>query len=161
MDSNPIAMLAKGRPTSSRALKVPCSIIDALPSPDLHGIGAQHIDEDEIRALSGVERTYSRIDWDSGEGKASMIEHGTLSARELVGLPLGQHRNRVAVHFTVAAFLIEAEQRSSHSLPKQAVAYADALIEALAAIAPNAPDPSPGFLNPCFIDSSQKRSLAG
>ena len=38
-----------------------------MASPDLHGIGAQHNDEDEIRALSSVERTYSRIDWDSGE----------------------------------------------------------------------------------------------
>jgi hypothetical protein len=60
-------MLAKGETYSSRALKVPRSIIDALASPDLHGIGAQHNDEDEIRALSSVERTYSRIDWDSGE----------------------------------------------------------------------------------------------
>jgi NH3-dependent NAD+ synthetase len=68
VDTNPIAMLAKGETYQlARALKVPRSIIDAVPSPDLHGIGAQHSDEDEIRALSGVEWTYSRIDWDSGE----------------------------------------------------------------------------------------------
>ena len=67
VDTNPLAMLAKGEVYQlARALGVPRSIIDALPSPDLHGTGEQHNDEDEIRALSGVDWTYSRIDWDSG-----------------------------------------------------------------------------------------------
>lgn len=67
VDTNPIAMLSKGEVYQlARALEVPRSIIDALPSPDLHGVGDQHNDEDEIRALSGVDWTYSRIDWDSG-----------------------------------------------------------------------------------------------
>ncbi len=68
VDTNPIAMLAKGEVYQlARALEVPRSIIDALPSPDLHGVGDQHNDEDEIRALSGVDWTYSRIDWQTGE----------------------------------------------------------------------------------------------
>ena len=68
VDTNPIAMLAKGEVYQlARAVGVPRSVIDALPSPDLHGVGEQHNDEDEIRALSGVDWTYSRIDWDSGE----------------------------------------------------------------------------------------------
>jgi NH3-dependent NAD+ synthetase len=68
VDTNPIGMLAKGETYQlARALKVPRSVIDAIPSPDLQGVGDQHNDENEIRALSGVEWTYSRIDWDSGE----------------------------------------------------------------------------------------------
>ena len=68
VDTNPIAMLAKGEVYQlARALEVPRSIIDALPSPDLHGTGDDHNDEDELRALTGVDWSYSRIDWDSGD----------------------------------------------------------------------------------------------
>jgi NAD+ synthase len=68
VDTNPIAMLAKGEIYQlARALGVPRSIIDALPSPDLHGIGDAHNDEDEIRAWSGVDWTYSRVDASTGE----------------------------------------------------------------------------------------------
>jgi NAD+ synthase len=68
VDTNPIAMLAKGEVYQlARALEVPRSIIDAVPSPDLHAVGDDHNDEDEIRAMSGVDWTYSRIDWDTGE----------------------------------------------------------------------------------------------
>jgi len=67
VDTNPLAMLSKGEVYQlGRALGVPRSIIDALPSPDLHGTGEQHNDEDELRELSGVDWTYSRIDGDSG-----------------------------------------------------------------------------------------------
>ncbi|NVB42538.1 NAD(+) synthase [Pseudenhygromyxa sp. WMMC2535] len=68
VDTNPIAMLSKGEVYQlAKALGVPRSIIDALPSPDLHGVGEAHNDEDEIRALSGVDWTYSRIDWETGK----------------------------------------------------------------------------------------------
>jgi NAD+ synthase len=68
VDTNPIAMLAKGEVYQlARALGVPHSVIDALPSPDLHGIGDAHNDEDEIRAWSGVDWTYSRVDATTGE----------------------------------------------------------------------------------------------
>jgi NAD+ synthase len=68
VDTNPIAMLSKGETYQlARALAVPRSILDALPSPDLHGVGDVHNDEDEIRAWSGVDWTYSRVDMASGE----------------------------------------------------------------------------------------------
>lgn len=68
VDTNPIAMLAKGEVYQlARALGVPRTLIDAVPSPDLHGIGSDHNDEDELRALTGVAWTYSKIDFDSGE----------------------------------------------------------------------------------------------
>ena len=68
VDSNPIAMLSKGETYQlAKALGVPRSIIEALPSPDLHGVGDQHNDEAEIRAMSGVDWTYSRIDWETGD----------------------------------------------------------------------------------------------
>jgi NAD+ synthetase len=68
VDTNPIAMLAKGEVFQlAKALGVPRALIEATPSPDLHGIGDAHNDEDEIRAMSGVDWTYSRIDYDSGE----------------------------------------------------------------------------------------------
>jgi NAD+ synthase len=67
VDTNPIAMLSKGETYQlARALEVPRSIIDALPSPDLHGVGDTHNDEDEIRAMSGLDWTYSRINWETG-----------------------------------------------------------------------------------------------
>jgi NAD+ synthetase len=68
VDTNPLAMLSKGEVYQlARALEVPRSVIDATPSPDLHGVGDDHNDEAELRALSGVDWTYSRIDWDTGE----------------------------------------------------------------------------------------------
>ncbi len=68
VDTNPIAMLAKGEVYQlSRALGVPRSILEALPSPDLHGIGDKHNDEDEIRQWSGVDWTYSRLDVETGK----------------------------------------------------------------------------------------------
>lgn len=68
VDTNPIAMLSKGEVFQlAKAIGVPRSIVDALPSPDLHGTGEAHNDEDELLAISGVAWTYSRIDWDSGE----------------------------------------------------------------------------------------------
>lgn len=68
VDSNPIAMLSKGEVFQlARALDVPRSIRAALPSPDLHGIGEAHNDEDELRELYGVHWTYSKVDPDTGE----------------------------------------------------------------------------------------------
>jgi NAD+ synthase len=68
VDSNPIAMLSKGEVFQlARALDVPRSIRAAMPSPDLHGIGEAHNDEDELHELYGVHWTYSQVDPDSGE----------------------------------------------------------------------------------------------
>lgn len=67
VDSNPIAMLSKGEVFQlGRELGVPRSILTALPSPDLHGIGEAHNDEDELREATGVHWTYSKVDPDSG-----------------------------------------------------------------------------------------------
>lgn len=68
VDSNPIAMLSKGEIFQlARALEVPRSILEAIPSPDLHGSGDTHNDEDELKALYGVTWTYSKVDPDSGD----------------------------------------------------------------------------------------------
>jgi len=68
VDTNPIAMLSKGEVLQlARFLGVPRELIEAVPSPDLHGVGERHNDEDELRALCGVEWTYSRIDPEGGE----------------------------------------------------------------------------------------------
>lgn len=68
VDSNPIAMLGKGEVFQlAHALGVPAELIDAVPSPDLHGVGDEHNDEDELRALTGVNWTYSRIDAETGD----------------------------------------------------------------------------------------------
>ncbi len=70
VDSNPIAMLSKGEVFQlGRALEVPRGILEAVPSPDLHGIGEDHNDEDELQALHGVAWTYSQVDVDSGDYK--------------------------------------------------------------------------------------------
>lgn len=68
VDSNPIEMLSKGEVLQlARALDVPVSILEAVPSPDLHGTGETHNDEDELAALYGVRWTYSKVDALSGE----------------------------------------------------------------------------------------------
>ncbi len=67
VDTNPIAMLAKGEVYQlAKALGVPRALIDALPTPDLHGTGDAHNDEDELLAATGVKWTYSRVDFQSG-----------------------------------------------------------------------------------------------
>lgn len=69
VDTNPLAMLSKGEVYQlANALNVPREIIDALPTPDLWGVGEAHNDEEELTRLSGgVEWTYSRINPDTGE----------------------------------------------------------------------------------------------
>jgi NAD+ synthase len=68
VDSNPIAMLSKGEVFQlARALGVPRSILTALPTPDLWGVGDDHNDESELLRLSGVAWTYSRVNPDTGE----------------------------------------------------------------------------------------------
>ncbi len=63
VDTNPIAMLAKGEVYQlAQAIGVPRELIDALPTPDLQGVGEAHNDEDELKALTGVAWSYSRID---------------------------------------------------------------------------------------------------
>lgn len=136
VDTNPIAMLAKGEIYQfARALRVPRSIIDAVPSPDLHGIGAQHSDEDEIRALSGLEWTYSRIDWDSGEytrvgtiemlsrfldGHPQLMQLEPLPEAELDALaraaePIFERSHSVVVTFLESARALERASRHKHN----------------------------------------------
>jgi NAD+ synthetase len=69
VDTNPLAMLAKGEVYQlARALGVPDEIIEAVPTPDLQGVGERHNDEAELAAASGgVQWTYSRIDLETGE----------------------------------------------------------------------------------------------
>ncbi len=68
VDTNPLAMLSKGEVLQlARAVDVPREIRAAVPSPDLHGIGEAHTDEDELLQLTGTRWTYSRVDPDSGE----------------------------------------------------------------------------------------------
>ncbi|MFT7465337.1 MAG: NAD+ synthase [Pseudohongiellaceae bacterium] len=67
VDTNPIAMLTKGEVFQlGRGLGVPASILEALPSPDLHAIGEAHNDEDELREATGVHWTYSKVSSASG-----------------------------------------------------------------------------------------------
>ena len=63
VDTNPIAMLSKGEVFQlAVGLGVPKSVLTATPSPDLQGVGeAGHNDEDELKALTGVDWTYSRV----------------------------------------------------------------------------------------------------
>lgn len=71
VDTNPIQMLSKGEVYQlAAALDVPQSILEALPSPDLHGNAEAHNDEDELRELTGVAWTYSRVDPQSGQYQA-------------------------------------------------------------------------------------------
>lgn len=90
VDTNPVAMLAKGEVYQlARALEVPRSVIDAAPSPDLHGVGDAHNDEAELKSMSGVDWTYSRIDWDTGE----YIRVGTI---EILSRFLDHHPELIA-----------------------------------------------------------------
>jgi NAD+ synthetase len=132
VDTNPIAMLSKGETYQlAKVLGVPRSIIEALPSPDLHGVGEQHNDEDEIRAMSGVDWSYSRIDVETGQytrvGTIEMLSRfldlhpellrdGDLPEQELERLanaaePLFQRRHAVVVTFLESARALERMTR--------------------------------------------------
>jgi len=75
VDTNPIAMLAKGEVYQlAQAIGVPRELIDALPTPDLQGVGEAHNDEDELQALTGVAWSYSRIDADGNYRVVGTIE---------------------------------------------------------------------------------------
>lgn len=74
VDTNPIAMLAKGEVFQlALALGVPKSIITAMPSPDLWGNGDLHNDEDEFAAYFRFNASdhghtfYSYIDVETGQ----------------------------------------------------------------------------------------------
>jgi len=68
VDTNPLAMISKGEVLQlGVALGVPKSILSALPSPDLWGTGEGHNDEDELKEITGVDFTYSRVDPETGE----------------------------------------------------------------------------------------------
>ena len=68
VDTNPIAMLTKGEVYQlARGLGVPRSIRTAVPTPDLWARGDRHTDEEELRGLTGVDWTYSRVSPDTGE----------------------------------------------------------------------------------------------
>ena len=67
VDTNPIGMLSKGEVYQlGRGLGVPAEIIDAEPTHDLHRGAASSHDEVELRAWTGVDWTYSRIDMETG-----------------------------------------------------------------------------------------------
>jgi len=77
VDTNPLAMLSKGEVDQlAVALNVPREIVEALPTPDLWGVGEQHNDEAELLKLSGVAWTYSRINVDTNE----YVRVGTIEA---------------------------------------------------------------------------------
>jgi NH3-dependent NAD+ synthetase len=69
VDTNPIAMLSKGEVFQlAVGLGVPMSVLTATPSPDLQGVGeVGHNDEDELKALTGVDWTYSKVNPETGE----------------------------------------------------------------------------------------------
>jgi len=69
VDTNPLAMLSKGEVYQlALVLGVPREIIEAVPTPDLWGVGDDHSDEAELTQLSGgVSWTYSRINVETGE----------------------------------------------------------------------------------------------
>lgn len=150
VDTNPIAMLAKGETYQlARAIEVPRSIIDALPSPDLHGVGDQHNDEDELRALSGIEWTYSRINWDTGEytrvGTIEMLSRfldrhpelmrpEPLPEPELEALaraaePIFQRPHPIVVTFLESARALERASRHKHNPNCPALGSRSALVD--------------------------------
>jgi len=68
VDTNPLAMLSKGEVYQlAVALNCPDEIITCMPTPDLWGEGEGHNDEAELKKLSGVDWTYSRVDPKTGE----------------------------------------------------------------------------------------------
>lgn len=85
VDTNPIAMLSKGEVYQlAIGLDVPERVLQAVPSPDLHANGGNehgHTDESELKALYGVNWTYSRVflrdgeEWSRGDyARAGTIE---------------------------------------------------------------------------------------
>jgi len=96
VDANPLAMLSKGEVYQlAVALGVPREIIEALPTPDLWGVGEKHNDEEELTKLSGgVEWSYSRVDPRTGEYvRVGTIERMSRLLDEPLGEPLRTEMN--------------------------------------------------------------------
>lgn len=94
VDTNPIAMLAKGEVFQlARALGVPESTLAARPSPDLWGKGDGHNDEDELAVYLGRppegHTFYSYIDLETGRySHVGLIER----VSRLLDLPADHNR---------------------------------------------------------------------
>jgi NAD+ synthetase len=95
VDLNCLAMLSKGEVYQMAvALGVPREIIEALPTPDLWGVGETHNDEDELTRLSGVDWSYSRVDPKTGEYvKVGTIERMSRFLDEPLGEKLREQVN--------------------------------------------------------------------
>lgn len=76
VDTNPLAMLSKGEVYQlAVALGVPECVLTATPSPDLQGVGESgHNDEDELKALTGLDWTYSKVNADGEYTYVGTIE---------------------------------------------------------------------------------------
>ncbi len=114
VDTNPIAMLGKGEVFQlACALGVPAPLIEALPSPDLHGIGSAHNDEDELFSLSGVRWTYSKVNSSTGQytymGSIERMSRflDTGSEALLFGEPAPQPRELDAMRQSAQSFFPE------------------------------------------------------
>lgn len=78
VDLNPIAGLFKGEVYELAVyLGIPAEIIHATPSPDLWGIGEAHADETELRDLTGVPLTYTRLGGPMGTIEWASRENAT------------------------------------------------------------------------------------
>jgi len=95
VDTNPVAMLSKGEVYQlANAMNVPKELIEALPTPDLWGVGEEHSDESELKKLSGVDWTYSRIDPNTNEYvRVGTIERMSRLLDEPLGEPLRKLMN--------------------------------------------------------------------
>lgn len=87
VDNNWIACLFKGEVWDlARYLGVPQQVIDAIPSPDLWGVGDDHADEKELHEVTGVEFTYTRpngkmgtIEWVDRENDKHGVVNGAMA----------------------------------------------------------------------------------
>ncbi|MEC8194125.1 MAG: hypothetical protein VX944_02075 [Myxococcota bacterium] len=121
VDSNPIAMLAKGEVFQlAKALGERLNaeaayrrIIDAAPTPELWGAGVAHTDEDEIGSYLGIEHSgesfYSYIDAESGAyTSVGLIER----VARFVDTPEGQGLFRDDANAAAIDAVIQAAQTS-------------------------------------------------
>ncbi|HUW55841.1 MAG TPA: hypothetical protein VMZ92_04345, partial [Planctomycetota bacterium] len=113
VDCNVLAMLSKGEVYQlAVALGVPREIIEALPTPDLWGVGEKHNDEEELTRLSGVPWTYSRVNPETGE----YVRVGTIERiSRLLDEPIATHVI-IGDHPTIGDWLFGSQDRGNMNL---------------------------------------------
>jgi len=122
VDSNWIEGLFKSEVWQlAEYLGVPQEVIDAVPTPDLWGVGDTHNDEDELQNITGVPLTYTRpggpmgtIEWVTRENDKFGIINGLAEFESLAILEIHKDYNYTPEECKIIEAVRKMEKMTRH-----------------------------------------------